>query len=246
MSDIWFESRGVRLFAAEHGAGPPIVLLHGGLAAHEAVQPFAAPLAERHRVITPDLRASGRSLFAGALSWDLFAADVAALLAHLGIERAVVGGISFGAGVAVRVALRYPAVVERLVLLHPAYGGVPLTAAQWRAMHAMDEAGRRAPSEGSSVLFPLVDQLPPMIRERARALFATYDPASVAASTRFMASGEQPFTLDELAAITAPTLIVPGIDPEHPHEVAEILARIPCATVVTSTDLGSAIARWLG
>ena len=246
MTDIWFESRGVRLFAAERGAGTPIVLLHGGLATHQVVQHYAGALAERYRLITPDLRASGRSPFAGPLSWDLYADDVAALLAHLGIERAVVGGISFGAGVAVRVALQYPALVERLVLLHPAFGGIPLSDAQWRAMRAMDAAGSRAPAEGIEVMFPLLDNLPAAMRDRARALFATYDPASVATSTRFMASGAQPCVPDELDLIAAPTLIVPGIDPEHPREVADVLMRIPHATLVESQDFGSVIARWLG
>jgi hypothetical protein len=112
----------------------------------------------------------------------------------------------------------------------PAFGGAELglAPAQAAAMRAMDDAGRRAPAEGVEVLFPLLDALPAELRDRARALFATYDPASVACSTRFLASGAQPFArADDLAAIAAPALIVPGTDATHPPEVAAVFRRIP-------------------
>ena len=248
MNDIWFESCGVKLFAVESGQGRPLLLLHGGLATHQAVRLFAAPLSADYRLITPDLRASGRSHFAGELGWDLLADDVVALARHLGLDRAVIGGISFGAGVAIRVALRHPQLVERLVLLHPAFGGAELglTDAQWRAMRAMDAVGSRVVADGIAAMFPLFDALPIAIRERARALVATYDPASVATSTRFMASGAQPFARgEELVAIDAPTLVVPGLDPEHPVEVARVFAQIPRATIAETTDIATAIEQWL-
>ncbi|MBC8070226.1 MAG: hypothetical protein IAG13_17980, partial [Deltaproteobacteria bacterium] len=94
------------------------------------------------------------------------------------------------------------------------------------AMAAMAEAGQRTLVEGIGALRPLFAALPDEIRERACALSATYDPGSVAASTRFMASGAQPFADGaELAAITAPVLLVPGTDPTHPFEVAEVYRR---------------------
>lgn len=59
-----------------------------------------------------------------------------------------------------------------------------------------------------------------------RAVVLGYDAASVAATTRFLASGVQPFAAAaELAAIAAPTLLVPGGDPTHPHAVAERYQR---------------------
>src|SRR5678816_2376990 len=100
--EIGFEHAGANLYAVASGHGRPIILLHGGLATHLACWVFAAPLAGRFRLITPDLRASGRSIYREALSWDQLADDIAALIDHLGYERAVIGGVSFGAGVAVR------------------------------------------------------------------------------------------------------------------------------------------------
>ncbi len=246
MTEIWFENAGTTLYAVERGAGRPLVLLHGGLATHAVWSLYAGPLADHTRLITPDLRGSGRSRFAGPLGWDLLADDVAALVRASGLTRAVIGGTSFGAGVAVRVALRHPDVVSALAILNPAYGGAELglTPAQQAAMAAMDAAGRRAPAEGIEVLFAL---LPPELEERGKKLFATYDPASVAASTAFMASGAQPFArADELRAITAPVLVVPGTDPQHPREVADVYAtHLPRCTVVETSELGAAVLRWL-
>ncbi len=226
--DRWFLRGDVRLFAADSGDGPPLVLLHGGLASHVAVRHWAAPLAARWRVITPDLRASGRSRHAGALSWDDLADDVAALLDHLAIARAVVGGTSFGAGVAVRAALRHPTRVAGLAVLDPAYGGAALglDAAQRAAMDAMAAAGARALVDGARALHPLLAALPAALRDRARDMVDGFDPASVAALTRFMASGAQPFDRgDALEALAMPALLVPGADPTHPPEVADVYRR---------------------
>jgi len=247
MDEIYFEHAGARLYATARGAGgaasDAIIVLHGGLATNEACWRFAAPLAARSRVVAPDLRASGRSHWSGELSWDLLADDIAALARHLGITRATIGGVSFGAGCAVRVALRHPALAARLVVLHPAYDGVALAPAQRAAMNAMRAAGERALVDGIAALFPLLETLPAPVRERARALVATYDPASVAALTRFMASGVQPFAQPELAAIAVPVTVVPGADPQHPAEVAAIYARyIARCTVVATDDFAAAIA----
>lgn len=248
MIEVYFESAGTRLFAVEHGAGRPIVLLHGGLATHLTCQLLAAPLTDRFRVITPDLRGSGRSIDASELSWDRLADDVAALLRHLGLARAVIGGVSFGSGCAVRVALRHPALVDALVVLAPAFAGdeVGLTSEQHAAMAAMDAAGRRTLTDGIAALWPLFDTLPPELRERARAVAATYDPGSVAATTRFLASAAQPFaSAADLAAITCPTLVVPGTDPYHPPAFAELYRRHLPRCIMHTGDFASAIAEFL-
>ena len=171
--------------------------------------------------------------------------DIAQLAHERGITRAIVGGASFGAGVATRVAVRHPALVERLVVLAPAYDGVALTSAQRVAMDAMAAAGARTLTEGIDALLPLFERLPVAIRARAQQVAATYDPGSVATSTRFMASGVQPFTPAELARVAMPVLVVPGTDPEHPRAAAETYARhVPHATLVETTDWAAAIARW--
>lgn len=234
------------LFVHEEGAGRPIVLLHGGLANHRSVFLYAQPLVATMRVIAPDLRGSGRSVFRGPLTWEALADDVAAAVRARGIARAVVGGASFGAAVATVVALRHPALVERLVVLAPAYDGLALNDVQHAAMDAMAAAGERVLVEGIGALMPLFDRLPEAMRARAKAVVAAYDPGSVATSTRFMASGVQPFAAGDLARLAMPVLVVPGADPEHPRAVAEVYAaRAPNATLVESADWAGAIAGWL-
>jgi 3-oxoadipate enol-lactonase len=228
VAEHWFESEGTRLYAVEQGHGQPIVFAHGGLADHRAAVHAVGQLGEAHRLITPDLCGSGRSVDAGPLSWDRLAAGVRALLDHLGLARAVIAGTSAGSAVAIRFALRWPQRCAALVLVSPLYPGEELGLAEAPrvAMQIMDDYAQRALREGIEALFPLFERLPEPIRERALAMVASFDPASVAATTRLLASGQQPFaSLADLRAIELPTLVVPGVDPQHPAEVASLYAE---------------------
>ncbi len=222
---------GARLYAVEAGAGLPVMFFHGGFADHRASQLHLGALARRRRLITPDARAAGRSTYAGPLSWSLLADDAVALLDHLGIERAVIGGMSAGSGIALRVALERPDRLRGLVLVAPVFAGADrgLTPAQRAAFSKMRAAGQQALREGIAALYPLFDRLPLEIRARARAMVASFDPASVAATASFLASASQPLeSVDALRAIEAPTLVVPGADPEHPAELAALYSsRLP-------------------
>lgn len=235
LREIWFDSAGVRLYAVEQGRGPAVVFLHGGLADHQASRFRLDGLAGSHRLITPDVRGAGRSIHAGALDWDMLADDVVALLLHLGLPHAVVGGSSAGSAVALRLALRHPSRVAALVLVSPVFAGRThgLAPAQRLAFDRMHEAGQRALTEGIEAILPLYQTLPPPIRDAAVAMARRFDPASVAATTRLLASGAQPIEhLGELAALSMPTLVVPGTDPEHPAELAERYAEaIPRAVL---------------
>jgi len=248
VAEHWFESEGTRLYAVEHGCGQPIVFLHGGLADHRAAIHAVGQLGASFRLITPDLRGSGRSRDAGPLSWDRLADGVAALLDRLELERAVIGGTSAGSAVALRFALQRPKRCAGLVLVSPVYPGVELGLAEAPrlAMQSMNAYGQRALREGIEALFPLFEALPEAIRERALAMVASFDPASVAATTRLLASGEQPFaSLLELRRIEVPTLVVPGVDPQHPAEVASLYAaNIPDCRLGEPTGLAEAIARF--
>ncbi|MDH6131472.1 CHAD domain-containing protein [Kitasatospora sp. MAA4] len=109
------------------GAGHPLVLLHGGMHTVEpSFGPLLTPLAEQHRVIAVELRGHGRTA-------DI-ADDVAALLAHLNVDRADFLGFSLGGLVALELAVTRPALVSRLVLAStPAEGH---TADELRALRA--------------------------------------------------------------------------------------------------------------
>lgn len=249
MRESWFESAGTRLFAVEDGAGATVVLLHGGMASHVASLPLVAGLSARYRVITPDLRGSGRSWSGDPLCFDQLADDVAALLDHVGADRAVVGGASGGSGVALRFALRSPARTAGLVLVHPVYAGRErgYTDAQRQAFQAMNAIASRALDEGVQVLRPLYENLPPEIRERALAMVAGFDAASVVATSHFIASGAQPFdTAADLRSLTMPALLVPGSDLLHPAEVSGLYASnlpncrvAPVSTPEVAAEIGA-------
>jgi len=224
MREFWFENSGKPLYAVEDGAGRPIIMLHGGLADHRACLPMVSPLSARFRVITPDLRASGRSRDPRPLDWAQLAKDVGALMDHLGLRKAVVGGVSGGTGAAVRFALDHPERVAGLVVVMPVYAGADqgLTEQQAAAFAMMERIGSRAPAEGVQVLRELFAGLPPEIREGAFAMLNDFDAGSVAATARLLGSGAQPFdSVSELRALDVPTLLIPGNDPLHPTEVAE-------------------------
>jgi pimeloyl-ACP methyl ester carboxylesterase len=119
-----FTYEGYRLSYDEYGAGDrPIVLIHGLLMNRHMFERLGPALADRgNRVIAPDLLGHGRSDRPEDLqrySMPLFAYQVAALLDHLGIESAVIGGTSLGANVTLEAAVRFPERVQGLFVEMP-------------------------------------------------------------------------------------------------------------------------------
>ncbi len=101
-----------------HGSGEPLVLLHGGVGAIEMFGEVLALLAEGRWVVAVDLQAHGRTAdIDRPLSFEAMADDIAALIEHLGLERADVMGYSLGAGVALQTAIRHPDMVRKLVVV---------------------------------------------------------------------------------------------------------------------------------
>jgi 3-oxoadipate enol-lactonase len=113
------EINGQRIrFEDSGGEGPPVVLAHGFLMDREMFAPQVQALAPEFRVITWDERGFGETEFDGKpfTYWDS-ARDCLALLDHLGIERAVVGGMSQGGFLSLRAALLEPERVRALMLI---------------------------------------------------------------------------------------------------------------------------------
>jgi 3-oxoadipate enol-lactonase len=113
------EVNGQRIrFEDSGGEGPVVVLAHGFLMDREMFAPQVAALAPEFRVITWDERGFGETEFDGEpfSYWDS-ARDCLALLDHLGVERAVVGGMSQGGFLSLRAALLAPDRVTALVLI---------------------------------------------------------------------------------------------------------------------------------
>ena len=90
---------GSTLAYSDRGNGLPLVLIHGFPLCRKMWRPQSEALDRAGcRVITPDLRGFGESgLSSGSVSMDVYADDIVALMDHLGIDKAVVGGMSMGA-----------------------------------------------------------------------------------------------------------------------------------------------------
>ncbi|MFF9868817.1 alpha/beta fold hydrolase [Streptomyces sp. NPDC013953] len=121
---------GKKIFVAETGDGPPVLLLHGGGPGTSGVPSYhrnIGALAEEFRVVVPDLPGYGRSTKGVDASDPVgYLADtVRGLLDELGLDRAHLVGHSYGGACALRLALDTPERVGRMVLLGP--GGVGTT-----------------------------------------------------------------------------------------------------------------------
>jgi 3-oxoadipate enol-lactonase len=104
-------------YADSGGDGPAVVLSHGYLMDHTMFDPQLSALAPEFRVITWDERGFGGTRAGGPFSYWDSARDVLGLLDHLGLPRAVLGGMSQGGFLSLRAALLAPQRVRALVLI---------------------------------------------------------------------------------------------------------------------------------
>lgn len=109
---------GLSLYYEIHGAGEPLILLHGGVGGVDMFGPNLAALAEKRKVIAVELQGQGRTAdIDRPLSFEAMADDIAALMNYLGIEKADLLGYSLGGGVALQTVIRHPESVRKLVIL---------------------------------------------------------------------------------------------------------------------------------
>lgn len=101
-----------------YGEGPTtLVILHGLFGMLDNWQTLARQWAAHRRVILLDLRNHGRSPHHEGMDYEMMAADVAATLEELSIDRCELLGHSMGGKVAMRVALDYPDLVDKLIIV---------------------------------------------------------------------------------------------------------------------------------
>jgi pimeloyl-ACP methyl ester carboxylesterase len=199
----------------ERGAGDPLVLAHGFAGTSETSWASVLPaLAERYRVLAPDARGHGRSTGGPVvMGQSRSAADLVALLDHLGLERAHFVGHSGGALSLLVLGTRHLARARTLTLIgvNPTWDGaarerIRALPDSWPAQPGwIDEQRRRHDAtHGTDHWRRLLDAL----------LAWSDDPHPL------------PFPPAELAAITCPTLALYGDrDPLSPAETATALYR---------------------
>ena len=204
---------GVQLYYEIHGAGPPLILLHGGVDPSEMLDATLAEMARTHKVVALHARGHGFSTD-GSQPWSFerFADDVAAVMGQLGIERASVMGYSSGALVALQTAIRHPQLVDRLIVISTAFRSDGLYPEVLEAFAQMPSAAPVIAADVSTS--PLASRYP-----------------SVNWETMFRKTGELANRRYDwsaaVAGIRAPTLLVFAdadmVRPEHIVEFYELL-----------------------
>ncbi len=104
------------------GKGVPLIFQHGMGANLSQPQTLLSEL-QGVNLISMDSRGHGKTLLDDPLqiSFNQFADDVVHLVKSLKISRAIFGGISMGAGIALNISFRYPEFVKALVMVRPAW-----------------------------------------------------------------------------------------------------------------------------
>ncbi len=218
------EANGARLYYEVAGEGPPLVLVHAGIADSRMWDEQFDAFAGRHRVIRYDLRGFGRStMVPGPFAHRR---DLHALLGFLGVERAALLGCSKGGATAIDFALEHPELVAALVPVActPSgyqFGGEPPR--QWGEMVAAFEARDFARASELEVQIWVdgprraPEGVAPAIRDRVREMNL------IALATEAAELGEErrlePPAIDRLGEIRAPTLVIVG-DLDNPPVVA--------------------------
>jgi pimeloyl-ACP methyl ester carboxylesterase len=216
---------------------PVLVLIHGWSLDGEMTFHRVIPsLAERFRVIVPDLRNHGRSDWIRApFSIEDLAADVAGVLDSIGVGRATVVGYSLGGMVAQMLALRHPRFVEKMILAGTAARPIDrYRTIAWFGLRAARALARISRYELSLGTTTVLSRGGGITRRHRRWMFEALmrrDPAL------FYEAGFAAWRFDsrrELARVSVPTLIiVPTADQVVPARTQrEMASLLPAAEIV--------------
>lgn len=226
---------GVRLSYSERGKGQEIALLliHGFPLDRRLWAAQMSGLAAAARVITPDLRGHGRSETpAGPLTMDQQADDLAALLAHLGIGRAVVAGLSMGGYIAFAMWRRHPERIRALVLADTRAepDSVVARANRERAIAQVQQTGAAAHAD---MMLPRLlsptSLATPRLATAARKMMAEQSVAGIVGALGGLR--DRADSRPTLPTITVPTLVITGAEDAltPPADGAALAAAIPGA-----------------
>ena len=205
----------IQLWYEVHGSGKPLVLLHGGFGAVDMFGPNLAALAEKSQVVGLDLQGHGHSPAADKpMTFETMADDLTALVEQLGLGKVDLMGFSLGGGVALRMAIQHPDVVDRLILVSTPTrrsGWYPeMTAGMDQMGPAVAEPMMQSPMYASyREIAPNVDDWPRLVEQVTTLMHEDYD-----------------WTADA-AKLQMPVLIVAGdadgLPPRHAVEFFELL-----------------------
>src|SRR5262245_27129106 len=234
----------IELHYVERGRGTPLLLVHGFPLDHTMWQGQLDALADRYRVIAPDLRGFGQSgVTAGLATMPLMADDLAQLLDRLAIaEPIVLCGLSMGGYVAWQFALRYRERLAKLILCDTrAVGDTPETAAN--RIGLADRVQKEGPAFVAETMLPklfapaTIESKAPCV-EATRQVILRTNPKGIAAASRGMA--QRPDVTPWLSRFDMPTLVLCG---QHdaistPDEMRGFTELLPQARFVEIAGAG--------
>jgi 3-oxoadipate enol-lactonase len=223
----------VRIAWERHGAGAPLLLVHGLGYARWGWEPVVPALAERFDVLLFDNRGIGESdAPAGPYTVQEMAEDAVRVLDEAGVARAHVVGSSLGGMIAQELALSHPERVDRLVLACTTPGGPNAHPMPGVTVALIAEAASLEPAVAlrrfvENALAPrTVTERPELVERILVHRHATsQDPAAWAAQA---AAGAAFDAFDRLGSLTAPTLVQHGtedvvVDPRNADLVVQLL-----------------------
>lgn len=228
MTHGYVEVDGARLPFEEQGSGNAVVLLHGGLVDRRLWDEQMPALARRFRVVRVDLRGFGDSE-AQPVPFSPVD-DLDAVLAHLGIVRASLVGLSAGGGLAVEFVLAHPDAVDRLVLVGPGLPGFDWS----EEMDELDAAIERAIENGDidAAVEHTVDYWTVARRKKSSVDPSVLERVRVMSRPLFEGPNLDEFELRDrtiimrLSEISVPTLLVVGEqDVEDIVRIADLIER---------------------
>jgi pimeloyl-ACP methyl ester carboxylesterase len=208
-----------------HGAGRPLVLLHGGGSTIETsfgrvLQSFA----KTRQVVACEQQGHGRTADVDRpFTFGQSADDTAALLRHLKIERADYFGYSNGGNIALQIAIRHPELVRKLVVASAMVKREGLYPEFWGSMrHAKLDNMPSELREAYLRVAPHPEDLPTFHDKCARRMLEFED-----------------WRVEDVRSIDAPTLVMIGdgdiVRPEHAVEMFRLLPHAQLA-VLPGTD----------
>src|SRR5438093_6054423 len=230
------------------GRGPVVVLGHGFAGSARNFLPQARALRDRYRIVRFDARGHARSgapAEAAAYTPEAFVADVGRVLDQVGAARAVVGGLSMGAGIALRFALAHPERVRALVLA--AFPPGPRTAGTFAAVaYAFADAIERdgLDAAGARFVWGPSSGLDPEAARLVRRGFLEHPPHGLAHTLRGVLAAEP--SLDELAPrlaeLARPALVIVGARDRMSLPASRALAEaLPRAKLVVVEGAGHVV-----
>jgi pimeloyl-ACP methyl ester carboxylesterase len=207
---------GIDLSYEEQGSGPPLLLIPGLAATASYWASLAPALAPHFHLIALDNRGAGRSSAPpGPYTTRVLADDAAALLDHLGIERAHILGFSLGSLIAQELTLAHPERVDRLVLLGSTAQPNHATFDPWVDLF-VQAYERELDFNGFSLwlmawLFtPTFMEQPDVVAATIPALASALASSSAQGVAAQAAAAKGHDTLNRLGNVAAPTLVLVG------------------------------------